>query len=111
VSESGRLRQGAGGPPGRRPPRAHLPMLPTLLLYATIFLKFAGVPYAVALFTQMSQAFHGLISPWVFRPASGAFRDGGGGSVPGSEGSQMGSGIDCFVDDTPVRRIITASSA
>jgi chromate transport protein ChrA len=43
------------------------------LLYAAIFLKFAGVPYAVALFTQMSQAFHGLLSPPVFRLASGVF--------------------------------------
>ena len=43
------------------------------LLYAAIFLKFAGVPYAVALFTQMSQAFHGLVSPPVFRLASGVF--------------------------------------
>ena len=32
------------------------------LLYAAIFMKFAGVPGAVALFTQMSQAVHGLVS-------------------------------------------------
>ena len=32
------------------------------LLYAAIFLKFAGVPASVALFTQMSQAVHGLVS-------------------------------------------------
>jgi len=43
------------------------------LLYAAIFLKFAGVPDAVALFTQMSQAFHGLISQPVFRLGSGVF--------------------------------------
>ncbi len=29
------------------------------LLYAAIFLKFAGVPGSVTLFTQMSQAVHG----------------------------------------------------
>jgi hypothetical protein len=43
------------------------------LLYAATFLKFAGVPDAVALFTQMSQAFHGLISQPVFRLGSGVF--------------------------------------
>jgi chromate transport protein ChrA len=43
------------------------------LLYAAIFLKFAGVPDAVALFTQMSQAVHGLISQPVFRLGSGVF--------------------------------------
>jgi hypothetical protein len=43
------------------------------LLYAAIFLKFAGVPGAVALFTQMSQAVHGLIPQPVFRLGSGAF--------------------------------------
>jgi uncharacterized membrane protein YphA (DoxX/SURF4 family) len=43
------------------------------LLYAAIFLKFAGVPGSVALFTQMSQAVHGLVSPPVFRLGSGAF--------------------------------------
>ena len=32
------------------------------LLYAAIFLKFAGVPGSVALFTQMSQAVHELQS-------------------------------------------------
>ena len=32
------------------------------LLYAAIFLKFAGVPGSVTLFTQMSQAVHGLVS-------------------------------------------------
>jgi hypothetical protein len=43
------------------------------LLYAAIFLKFAGVPGSVALFTQISQAVHGLVSQPVFRLGSGAF--------------------------------------
>src|SRR5258707_1947081 len=43
------------------------------LLYAAIFLKFAGVPGSVALFTQMSQAVHGLVSQPLFRLGSGAF--------------------------------------
>src|SRR5712671_2206723 len=43
------------------------------LLYAAVFLKFAGVPGSVALFTQMSQAVHGLVSQPVFRLGSGAF--------------------------------------
>jgi len=43
------------------------------LLYAAIFLKFAGVPGAVALFTQMSQVVHGVVSQSVFRLGSGAF--------------------------------------
>lgn len=43
------------------------------LLYAAIFLKFAGVPGSVALFTQMSQAVHGLVSQPVFRLGSGVF--------------------------------------
>jgi hypothetical protein len=43
------------------------------LLYAAIFLKFAGVPGSVALFTRMSQAVHGLIPQPVFRLGSGAF--------------------------------------
>jgi len=43
------------------------------LLYAAIFLKFAGVPGSVALFNQMSQAVHGLVSQAVFRLGSGAF--------------------------------------
>ena len=41
------------------------------LLYAAIFLKFAGVPGSVTLFTQMSQAVHGLVSQPVFRLGSG----------------------------------------
>jgi putative oxidoreductase len=43
------------------------------LLYAAIFLKFAGVPGSVALFTQMSQAVHGLVSQPVLRLGSGIF--------------------------------------
>jgi len=43
------------------------------LLYAAVFLKFAGVPGSVTLFTQMSQTVHGLISQLVFRLGSGAF--------------------------------------
>jgi hypothetical protein len=43
------------------------------LLYAAIFLKFAGVPGSVTLFTQMSQAVHGLVSQPEFRLGSGVF--------------------------------------
>ena len=43
------------------------------LLYAAIFAKFAGIPQSVALFTQMSQAVHGLVSQPVFRLGSGVF--------------------------------------
>ena len=43
------------------------------LLYAAIFLKFAGVPDSVTLFTQMSQAFHRLVSQPAFRLGSGVF--------------------------------------
>ena len=43
------------------------------LLYAAIFLKFAGVPGSVTLFAQMSQTVHGLISQPVFRLGSGVF--------------------------------------
>src|SRR5258708_3922386 len=43
------------------------------LLYAAIFLKFAGVTGSVALFMQMSQAVHGLVSQTVFRLGSGVF--------------------------------------
>ena len=43
------------------------------LLYAAIFLKFAGTPDSVALFTQMSQAVHGLVSQSDLRLGSGAF--------------------------------------
>ena len=43
------------------------------LLYAAIFLKFAGSPGSVALFTHMSQAVHGFVSQPVFRLGSGMF--------------------------------------
>src|ERR1700730_3422003 len=43
------------------------------LLYAAIFLKFAGAPGSVALFNQMSQAVHGVVSQPVFRLGSGMF--------------------------------------
>jgi hypothetical protein len=43
------------------------------LLYAAIFLKFAGVPDSVTLFTQMSRTVHGLVSQPVFRLGSGVF--------------------------------------
>jgi uncharacterized membrane protein YphA (DoxX/SURF4 family) len=43
------------------------------LLYAAIFLKFAAVPGSVVLFTQMSQAVHGLIPQSVFRLGAGVF--------------------------------------
>ena len=43
------------------------------LLYAAIFLKFAGVPGSVSLFTQMSQTVHGIVSQPVFRLGSGVF--------------------------------------
>ena len=43
------------------------------LLYAAIFLKFAGMPDSVTLFTQMSQAVHGLVSQPVFRLGSRTF--------------------------------------
>src|SRR5258708_10728294 len=36
-------------------------MVSVNLLYAAILAKFAGIPQSVALFTQMSQAVHGLI--------------------------------------------------
>src|SRR5882724_8058640 len=43
------------------------------LLYAAVFLKFAGLPGSVRLFTQMSQTVHGLISQPVLRLGSGVF--------------------------------------
>ena len=38
-----------------------------------IFFKFTGAPLSVALFTSMSNAAHGLVSPTVFRLGSGTF--------------------------------------
>src|SRR5260370_40300395 len=43
------------------------------LLYAAIFLKFAGGAGSVTLFTQLSQTVHGLVSQPVFRHGSGVF--------------------------------------
>jgi hypothetical protein len=43
------------------------------LLYGALSLKFAGVPGSVALFTQMSHAFHGIVSEPIFRLGSGTF--------------------------------------
>jgi hypothetical protein len=57
------------------------------LLYAAIFLKFAGVPDSVTLFTRMSQVVHGLVSQPVFRLGSGAFE------------TVVAVLIDCCVDD------------
>jgi chromate transport protein ChrA len=48
-------------------------MVSVNLLYAAILIKFAAVPGSVTLFTQMSQAVHGLISQPVFRLGSGVF--------------------------------------
>ena len=48
-------------------------MVSVNLLYAAIFAKFAGIPQSVALFTQISQAVHGLIPQPVFRLGSGVF--------------------------------------
>jgi putative oxidoreductase len=43
------------------------------LLYVAIFLKFAGAPGAVALFSLLSQRFHGLASQSIFRLGAGVF--------------------------------------
>jgi hypothetical protein len=48
-------------------------MVSMKLLYAAIFAKFAGIPQSVALFTQMSQAVHGLIFQPLFRLGSSVF--------------------------------------
>jgi uncharacterized membrane protein YphA (DoxX/SURF4 family) len=59
---------------GKRPALLAIRLLVSAnLLYAAIFLKFAAVPASVALFTQMSQAVHGLIPEPVFRLGSGVF--------------------------------------
>src|SRR5258708_20445402 len=52
-------------------------MVSVNLLYAAILAKFAGIPQSVALFTQMSQAVHGLIPQPVFRLGSGVFETTG----------------------------------
>ena len=43
------------------------------LLYVAIFLKFARAPGAVALFSLLSQRFHGLVSQPIFRLGAGVF--------------------------------------
>ena len=57
----------------RRALLAIRPLLSVNLLYAAIFLKFAGVPDSVTLFTQMSRTVHGLVPQPVFRLGSGVF--------------------------------------
>jgi hypothetical protein len=69
------------------------------LLYAAIFLKFAGVPDSVALFTRMSQTVHGLVSQSVFRLGSGVFETVVAVLLLVPKNSQIGSDIDCCVDD------------
>src|SRR5260370_34873013 len=63
------------------------------LLYAAIFLKFAGVPDAVTLFTQMSQAVHGLVSQPVFRLGSGAFETVVAGLLLIPKTARLGGGL------------------
>ena len=59
---------------GKRLPLLAIRLLVSVnLLYAAIFLKFAGLPDSVTLFMQMSQAVHGMVSQPVFRLGSGAF--------------------------------------
>ena len=55
------------------PPQAIRLLVSANLLYAAVFLKFAGAPGSVALFNQMSQAVHGLVSQTIFRLGSGVF--------------------------------------
>jgi hypothetical protein len=43
------------------------------LLNVAIFLKFAAAPGAVALFSLLSQRFHGLVSQPIFRLGAGVF--------------------------------------
>jgi hypothetical protein len=69
------------------------------LLYAAIFLKFPAVPDSVTLFTEMSQAVHGLVSQPGIAARVRSVRDGGGDSAFDSEDSQIGSAIDYCVDD------------
>jgi hypothetical protein len=63
------------------------------LLYAAIFLKFAGVPESVTLFTQMSQAVHGLVSQPVFRLGSGVFETVVAVLLLISETARLGAGL------------------
>ena len=63
------------------------------LLYAAILLKFAGVPDSVTLFTQMSQAVHGLVSQSVFRLESGVFETVVAGLVLIPKAARLGAGL------------------
>jgi hypothetical protein len=63
------------------------------LLYAAIFLKFAGAPASVALFTRMSQAVHGLIPQPVFRLGSGAFETVGAVLFLIPKTARLGAGL------------------
>jgi cation transport ATPase len=74
------IREASAGSRSKRRPESKTHTLPAIrllvtanLLYAAIFLKFAGAPGAVALFGRMSQAVGGLVSQPVFRLGSGAF--------------------------------------
>jgi uncharacterized membrane protein YphA (DoxX/SURF4 family) len=66
-------REGQGFTPKRLAAMTIRLLVAVNLLYAAIFLKFAAVPDSVALFSQMSQAVHGLVSQPVFRIGSGVF--------------------------------------
>jgi len=63
------------------------------LLYTAIFLKFAGVPDSVTLFTQMSQAVHGLVSQPVFRLGSGVFETVVAGLLLIPKTARLGAGL------------------
>jgi hypothetical protein len=63
------------------------------LLYAAIFLKFAGVPGSVTLFAQMSQAVHGLVSQPVFRLGSGLFETVVAGLLLIPKTARLGAGL------------------
>ena len=62
------------------------------LLYAAIFLKLAGAPGSVTLFTKMSEAVHGLVSQPVFRLGSGGF--GADAVLPMGDDEPDGGGDD-----------------
>src|ERR1700737_4111906 len=63
------------------------------LLYAAIFLKFAGVPDSVTLFAQMSHAVHGLVSQPVFRLGSGVFETGVAVLLLAPRAGRLGAGL------------------
>jgi len=63
------------------------------LLYAAVFLKFAGVPDSVTLFTQMSHAVHGLVSQPVFRLGSGVFETGVAALLLVQRMARLGAGL------------------